>query len=64
MMVVPAPSSLGRELVFLHSHSVHHFALIVIIVIILKQRGITVEQNFGIAQSTLVSRKPPFPYND
>ena len=55
MKASPVPSCLSRELVFLHGHSVHHFALIVII---LKQRGITVEQNFGIAPATLVSRGP------
>ena len=45
----PVPSCVGRELVFLHGHSVHHFALIVLI---LKHRGITVAQDFGIAPST------------
>lgn len=49
----PVPSCVGRELVFLHSHSVHHFALIVIL---LEQRGITAEQNFGLAPSTLAHR--------
>lgn len=47
------PSSLSRELLFLHSHSVHHFA---IIVLILKQRGISIDENLGFAPSTLTHR--------
>ncbi len=54
----PVPSCVSRELVFLHSHSVHHFALITLI---LKRHGLTVDANFGIAPATLAtpaSRSP------
>lgn len=44
------PSTLSRELVFLQSHSVHHYT---IISAILKLQKIHVEPNFGIAPSTL-----------
>ncbi len=44
------PSTLSRELVFLQSHSVHHFA---IIAAILRVQGIQFDPDFGIAPSTL-----------
>ncbi len=44
-------SSLGRELQFLQSHSVHHFALMAAM---LRFSGDSVEQDFGVAPSTLV----------
>ncbi len=43
-------SSLGRELVFLQGHNAHHCA---IISAILSLQGIGVEQDFGVAPSTL-----------
>lgn len=45
-----APSSLGRELQFLHSHTVHHFALIAVRA---RSGGLAVEREFGVAPSTL-----------
>lgn len=50
----PASSSLSRELQFLLSHTVHHFALISVISSI---RGRCVPSNFGIAPSTLRYRE-------
>ena len=43
-------SSVGRELQVLNSHTVHHFALIALV---LKALGIPVEHDFGMAPSTL-----------
>jgi len=43
-------SSIGRELQFLLSHTVHHFALIAML---LRIRGVEPAANFGIAPSTL-----------
>ena len=45
-----APTSIKRELEFLLSHSIHHYALVAIIC---RLQGIEVEPNFGIAPSTL-----------
>jgi hypothetical protein len=45
-----APSSLGRELQFLISHTIHHYALIKLL---LAERGIPVNPELGIAPSTL-----------
>jgi hypothetical protein len=44
------PSSLARELEFVRSHTVHHFALIAFK---LALRGVKVSENFGVAPSTL-----------
>ena len=44
------PSTIGRELQFLISHTVHHFAMIGGIC---KEFGITPEANFGVAPSTI-----------
>ncbi len=44
-------SSIGRELQFLASHTVHHFAMIAFILI---QQGYTPHQDFGVAASTLI----------
>ena len=44
-------SSITRELQFLQSHSIHHFALIAIM---LRFYGLVVPREFGIAPSTLV----------
>jgi len=46
----PIPTSLARELAFLHAHTVHHFALIAALA-----RGLGVETpvNFGVAIATL-----------
>ena len=48
--VIEVDSNLERELIFLHSHTVHHFALISMI---LQGWGITMETHFGIAPSTV-----------
>ena len=52
--VTPASSSLSRELQFLLSHTVHHFALIAVIASL---RGLCVPRDFGIAPSTLKYRE-------
>lgn len=44
------PSSIGRELEFLHSHTVHHYALIAAK---LAASGFTLRDGFGVAPSTL-----------
>ncbi len=46
----PANSSVLRELDFVQSHTVHHFALIAYQ---LRNRGIEVSEEFGVAPSTL-----------
>jgi hypothetical protein len=43
-------SSISRELQALSSHTVHHFALIAMI---LRMHGVAVDPNFGMAPSTL-----------
>ena len=53
-VTAPASSSLSRELQFLLSHTVHHFALISVIASI---RGLCVPRDFGIAPSTLKYRE-------
>jgi uncharacterized damage-inducible protein DinB len=45
-----APSSVGRELQFLVSHTIHHFALIKLL---LDREAISLGADFGIAPSTL-----------
>lgn len=44
------PSSIGRELVFLLSHTVHHYALIALM---LRGQDLAVPRDFGVAPSTL-----------
>ena len=44
-------SSIGRELQFLASHTVHHFAMIAFILV---QQGYTPHHDFGVAASTLI----------
>jgi len=44
-------SSVGRELQFLQGHSVHHFALMATM---MKLAGVDINQNFGVAPSTIV----------
>ena len=44
-------SSIGRELQFLASHTVHHFAMIAFILV---QQGYTPNHDFGVAASTLI----------
>ncbi len=44
-------SSIGRELQFLASHTVHHFAMIAFILV---QQGYTPHPDFGVAASTLI----------
>lgn len=44
------PSTAGRELQFLRSHAIHHFALIALL---LRAIGLPVEPDFGVAPSTL-----------
>ena len=51
----PAKSSLCRELEFLISHTVHHFALITVIS---NKLQIEVPKDFGIAPTTLRYREP------
>lgn len=46
-------SSVGRELQFLLSHTVHHYALIAMI---LRSRGLVPPEDFGVAPSTLEHR--------
>lgn len=46
----PISSSIERELVFLHGHTTHHYA---IIAAILKLQGCAIDYAFGIAPSTL-----------
>jgi len=43
-------STVGRELQFLHSHTIHHFALIGFM---LRASGFDVDASFGVAPSTL-----------
>lgn len=45
-----SPSSLRRELQFLLSHTVHHFALIAVIC---QHHGVVLAKHFGVAPSTL-----------
>ncbi|CAB5116691.1 hypothetical protein D3OALGA1CA_2308 [Olavius algarvensis associated proteobacterium Delta 3] len=45
-----SPSSVGRELQFLASHTVHHYA---IVAMILHSLGVSIPKDFGIAPSTL-----------
>jgi len=49
----PAPSSMARELEFLLSHTVHHYA---IVAILCRLQDIAVEDGFGVAPSTLRHR--------
>ena len=49
-----APSTIVRELQFLLSHTVHHFALISTMNSI---NNVATPENFGIAPSTLVHRR-------
>jgi len=51
----PVPSTLSRELLFVHGHTVHHYALIAAI---LKMQHIEVPPAFGIAPSTLQYNEP------
>jgi hypothetical protein len=44
------PSTLGRELEFLRSHTVHHYALIALI---FRAHEASVPSSFGVAPSTL-----------
>lgn len=48
------PSSLARELAFVHSHAVHHFA---IIAMLLRAAGRPPNPEFGVAPSTLRYRR-------
>ncbi len=47
-------STFARELRFLNSHTVHHYALIALL---LRQRGIEVSADLGVAPSTLEYRR-------
>lgn len=47
---VKLPTSLGRELAFLTSHSIHHIALLGLLC---EQLGITLPEHFGVHPSTL-----------
>ena len=46
----PVGSSIERELIFLHGHTTHHFALIAAI---LKLQNCSIDNQFGVAPSTL-----------
>ncbi len=48
-----AKTSIERELVFLHSHAIHHFALIRML---LNQQSKITDQHFGVAPSTIAHR--------
>jgi len=48
------PSSVGRELQFLVSHTVHHYALIKLL---LEDHGIYAGEEFGVAPSTLAFQR-------
>lgn len=50
----PQPSSFGREIQFVSSHTVHHFA---ILAAICHAQGIATRPDFGIATSTLKHRE-------
>ncbi|MDQ7732172.1 hypothetical protein QT231_05645 [Halomonas sp. SpR1] len=47
---LPLPTSLGRELAFLTSHSIHHMALLSLLC---EQLGIVLPTHFGVHPSTL-----------
>lgn len=47
--LIPTESSVARELVFLHSHTTHHFSIIATVLTLL---NCPVERDFGIAPST------------
>ncbi|HUL69709.1 MAG TPA: hypothetical protein VLT17_05640 [Gemmatimonadales bacterium] len=49
-----ASSTIKRELLFLQSHTVHHFALIALLA---RTAGIELGEDFGVAPSTLAHRK-------
>lgn len=51
---IASASSTSRELQFLVSHTVHHFALISVIAAL---HGIRAPEEFGIAPSTLIARQ-------
>jgi len=53
---MPSETSLERELVFLHCHTVHHYALISTM---LKLQKLPISHDFGIAPSTLVYENAP-----
>lgn len=48
------PSSLGRELQFMVSHTTHHYALMAMI---LRHQGLEPGADFGVASSTLLHRR-------
>lgn len=45
------PSTVGRELLFLLSHSIHHYAIMAMLV---RAQGLTVPENLGVMPSTLL----------
>ncbi len=49
-----ATTSLGRELLFLHSHAVHHYALLGIL---LRAAGVWIEGDMGVMPATLAHRQ-------
>ena len=49
-----SPSSIKRELQYLLAHTIHHYALIAVL---LRLQGYTPHQDFGVAPSTLKYRK-------
>ena len=55
----PAQSTLARELQFLVSHTVHHYALIALI---LRTEGVATPSGFGVSPSTLEYQARPVPH--
>lgn len=53
---VQLPTTLGRELLFMHSHAVHHYA---IIAMLLRAFGQRMGDEFGVMPSTTVWRQGP-----
>ena len=49
-------STVGREMVFLHGHAIHHFAQLALQ---LRERGIALAPDFGVAPSTLEYQAEP-----
>lgn len=53
-VVVEAYSTIKRELLFVTSHAVHHFALIALL---LRLQGVVVPDSFGVAPATLTHQR-------
>ena len=53
-VVVEVHSTIKRELLFVTSHAVHHFALIALL---LRLQGVVVPDSFGVAPATLTHQR-------